>query len=65
MLNIRLWMIVLVLTLVSKVILNFVGRKVHIGWIFLFWVVAILGSTGFLYMISVWFTSGPLVSGGG
>lgn len=63
MLNIRLWLIVLVLTIVSRLILGLLGKRINIGWIFLFWVVAILGATGVLYLISMWFTAGPLATG--
>jgi hypothetical protein len=53
MLNIRLWLIVLVLTVVSRLLLGLLGKHINIGWIFLFWVVAILGTTGLLYLISM------------
>ena len=54
---IRLWLLVLIMTGISWIILKLIRKPMHIGLIFLFWVIAILGSTALLYMVSVWFVS--------
>ncbi|MEA3406171.1 MAG: hypothetical protein U9R28_10610 [Pseudomonadota bacterium] len=59
MLLFRLWIIVVVMTAISWLVLKVVSRPKHIGLVFLFWVVAIWGSTLLLYGISVWFTTQP------
>jgi hypothetical protein len=45
------------LTIASWYLLKLAGKPFHLGWVFLFWVVTILGGTAFFYMISVWFVS--------
>lgn len=57
MVFIRLWIIAMVLTVISWFVLKLIRKTVHIGWIFLFWLLALFGSTGLLYVISVWFAS--------
>lgn len=55
---IRLWLVVIVLTVISWVILKLAQKSIHLGWVFLFWTVAIFGTTLLLYGLSV------LVAGG-
>lgn len=57
MMFIRLWLVAMVLTVVSWLLLKLIRKSVHIGLIFLFWVLAIFGSMGLLYVASVWFAS--------
>ena len=54
MLYIRLILISLVLTVISWVVLKLIRKPMHIGLVFLFWVVAVVGTTALLYVISVW-----------
>ncbi|MGC9385968.1 MAG: hypothetical protein ACP5D0_03410 [Hydrogenovibrio sp.] len=54
---IKVWLFIIVLTLVSWYLLKLTGKPTHIGWVFLFWIVTILGGTAFFYMVSVWFVS--------
>ncbi len=54
MLFVRLWLIILVLTAVSWVVLKLIRKPMHIGWIFLFWVVVLFGLAALLYGGSVW-----------
>ncbi|MDG6778438.1 hypothetical protein QCB44_06960 [Thiomicrorhabdus sp. zzn3] len=53
----RLWLIVLVMTALSWLVLRLINKPKHIGWVFLFWVAVIMGTTLLLYGVSVWFTS--------
>lgn len=53
----RLWVVVLVLTLISWLLLKLIRKPMHIGLVFLFWVAVIFVSTFLLYAISVWFVS--------
>lgn len=57
MMFIRLWLVAMVLTVVSWLLLKLIRKSVHIGLIFLFWILAIFGSMGLLYVVSVWFAS--------
>lgn len=57
MMFIRLGLIAIVLTVVSWLLLKLARKSVHIGLIFLFWVLTIFGSMGLLYAVSVWFAS--------
>jgi len=57
MMFIRLWLVAMVLTFVSWLLLKLIRKSVNIGLIFLFWVLAIFGSMGLLYVVSVWFAS--------
>ncbi|MDG4811867.1 hypothetical protein P8629_02505 [Hydrogenovibrio sp. 3SP14C1] len=54
---IKVWLFIMILTVLSWLGLKAVRKPMHIGWVFLFWVVTILGGTAFFYMISVWFVS--------
>lgn len=57
MMILRMWLLIIVVTVVSWLVLKLIGKPKHIGWVFLFWIVTILGGTAFFYMISVWFVS--------
>jgi len=57
MIIVSLWLMVMVLTAVSWVVLTLIGRPQHVGFILLFWMVSILGTTALLYLISVWFVA--------
>lgn len=50
---IRLWLVVIVLTVISWLVLKLVQKSIHLGWLFLFWVVAVFGTTLLLYGLSV------------
>ncbi len=54
---IKVWLFIIVLTIASWYLLKLAGKSFHLGWVFLFWVVTILGGTAFFYMVSVWFVS--------
>lgn len=54
MLMIRLWLVVVVLTVVSWVVLKLIRKPWHIGWVLLFWVVVIFGSMLLIYGTSIW-----------
>jgi len=56
---IRLWVIVIILTGISWLVLKVINRPKHVGLVFLFWVVAVWGTTLLLYGVSVWFSSQP------
>ncbi|MDG6774087.1 hypothetical protein QCB45_07065 [Thiomicrorhabdus sp. ZW0627] len=53
----RLWILVIAMTVISWFVLKLINKPTHIGLVFLFWVVAIMGTTLLLYLVSVWFTS--------
>ncbi|WP_373018993.1 hypothetical protein [Thiomicrorhabdus sp.] len=53
----RLWILVIAMTVISWFVLKLINKPTHIGLVFLFWVVAIMGTTLLLYGVSVWFTS--------
>lgn len=53
MLYIRLILIALVLTAVSWVVLKLIRKPVHIGLVFIFWVVVLIASMALLYVTSV------------
>ncbi|MBD3611450.1 MAG: hypothetical protein HUJ13_03360 [Hydrogenovibrio crunogenus] len=57
MMIIKVWLFIMILTVLSWLGLKIVRKPLHIGWVFLFWVVTVLGGTAFFYMISVWFVS--------
>lgn len=57
MMVIKVWLFIMILTVLSWLGLKIIKKPLHIGWVFLFWVVTILGGTAFFYMISVWFVS--------
>ncbi|MDX1352919.1 MAG: hypothetical protein R3254_07900 [Thiomicrorhabdus sp.] len=57
MVILRLWLVVLVLTVISWFVLKLVRKSVHIGWVFLFWIAVIFGSMALIYAGSVWFAS--------
>lgn len=50
---IRLWLIIAVLTVVSWFILRTIRKPINLLWVLLFWVVAIFGSLGLIYGLSV------------
>ncbi len=54
MLFVKLWVVVLLLTAVSWVVLKLIRKPLNIGWIFLFWVVTLFGLAALLYGGSVW-----------
>jgi len=54
MLFVKLWVVILVLTAISWVVLKLVLKPLHIGWIFLFWVITLFGLAALLYGGSVW-----------
>ena len=54
---IRLWVLILILTAISWFVLTLVRKPMHIGLVFLFWIVAVFGSTALLYVVSVWLAS--------
>ncbi len=54
MFMIRLWLIVLVMTLISWGVLKLIRKPLHIGWVFLFWTVVFFGSAFLLYGVSIW-----------
>lgn len=54
MLYVRLLLIALVLTLLTWVVLKLIRKPIHIGLVFVFWVVTILTSMALLYGVSVW-----------
>ncbi len=58
MLFVRLWVVILVLTAVSWVVLKLIRKPLHIGWIFLFWAVTLFGLMALLYGGSVWWAGG-------
>lgn len=53
MIIIRLWVLVIVLTAITWLVLKLAQKPQHIGLIFLFWVAVVLASTGVLYGFSV------------
>ncbi|VAW47101.1 hypothetical protein MNBD_GAMMA03-1048 [hydrothermal vent metagenome] len=55
MLMIRLWLFIVILTVISWLVLKLVRKPLHIGWVFLFWIVVVIGSAVLLYGISIWF----------
>ncbi|RUM90404.1 MAG: hypothetical protein DSZ27_09205 [Thiomicrospira sp.] len=57
MMMIKVWLFIMILTVLSWFGLKMAGKPLHIGWVFLFWIVTILGGTAFFYMVSVWFVS--------
>lgn len=57
MMILRMWLLIIIVTVISWLVLKVIGKPKHIGWVFLFWIVTILGGTAFFYMISVWFVS--------
>jgi len=58
MLFIRLWVVILVLTAVSWVVLRLIRKPLHIGWIFLFWIVILFGLMALFYGGSIWLAGG-------
>lgn len=57
MIFVRLWLVTIVLTAISWLVLKLVRKSIHIGLVFLFWIVVIFGSTALLYVGSVWLAS--------
>lgn len=57
MVIVRMWLLVLVATVVSWVILKLLKKPIHIGWLFLLWVLVLFGGTALFYGVSVWFVS--------
>ncbi len=57
MLYIRLILVAVVLTIISWLVFKLIRKPINIGWVFLFWVLAIFVSTALLYGLSVWFAS--------
>lgn len=50
---IRLWLVVIVLTLLSWLVLKAIRKPQNIFLVLLFWLAAIWGSVGSVYLISV------------
>ncbi|MBN2648094.1 MAG: hypothetical protein JXR44_09940 [Thiotrichales bacterium] len=50
----RLWAVVLLLSLFSWMLLKWVGKAQSFWVVLLFWVLAIFGSMGAMYLLSVW-----------
>lgn len=57
MVIIRMWLLVMIATVVAWLLLRLAGKRVHIGWVFLFWVLTVFGGTALFYGVSVWFVS--------
>lgn len=53
----RLWLLILVMTGVSWLVLKVINRPKPIALVLLFWIAVIMGSTLLFYGLSVWFTS--------
>ncbi|BBP46479.1 hypothetical protein THMIRHAS_18520 [Thiosulfatimonas sediminis] len=51
---IRLWLVVLVLAVLSWLLLRFIDKPQALRKLVLFWVVAVFGSMGMMYVLSVW-----------
>lgn len=56
---IRLWLLVLVLSLVSWFWLKLTDKPKHFGWVLLFWIAAVFGTMALFYGISLWFVTEP------
>lgn len=50
---VRLWLVVAVLSVISWLVLKVIRKPYHFAWVLLFWTVAIFGSAGLLYGLSV------------
>lgn len=50
---IRLWLVVAVLTVLSWLILKVVRKPINFFWVLLFWLAAIWGTMGGIYLLSV------------
>lgn len=57
MVFIRLWMLVLVASAVSWLVLRVLNRPQPFPYVLLFWMAVIFGSMGLMYGVSVWYTS--------
>lgn len=49
----RLWFIVIGLTLLSWLVLKAIRKPVNLFLVFLFWIIAIWGTMGLVYVLSV------------
>lgn len=52
---IRIWVLVVIITVISYLVLKLIKKPVHIAWVFLFWAAVIFGTILLLYGASVWF----------
>ncbi|QKI88776.1 hypothetical protein [Thiomicrorhabdus xiamenensis] len=50
----RLWVVVLILTVLTWLLLKYIGKRQSFWLVLLFWVVAVFGSIGLMYGLSVW-----------
>lgn len=50
----RLWLLVFIMTAISWAILKLIRQPMNLGLNFLFWIVAVFGSSAILYGVSVW-----------
>ena len=57
MVFVRVWVLVLVASAVSWLVLQVLNRPRPFLHLLLFWIVAIFGSMGLMYGVSVWFTA--------
>jgi len=60
MIFIRLWILILVASVISWLVLGVLGRSKPFLHILLFWMLLIFGSMGLMYGVSVWYTSSQL-----
>lgn len=51
---IRLWIVVMILAVLSWLLLRFIDKAQSFWKVLLFWIVAIFGSMGMMYVLSVW-----------
>ncbi|GAB6033991.1 hypothetical protein [Galenea microaerophila] len=58
MIFIRLWILVLVASAVSWLVLRVMNKPRPFLYILLFWMLLIFGSMGIVYGVSIWYTSG-------
>ncbi len=57
MVFVRLWVLILVASAVSWLVLRVLNRPQPFFHLLLFWMMAIFGSMGLMYGVSVWFTA--------
>ena len=51
---IRLWIVVLIIAVLSWLLLRFIDKPQSFWKVLLFWIVALFGSMGLMYALSIW-----------
>lgn len=51
---IRLWILVLIIAVLSWLLLGFINKPQSFWKVLLFWIVAVFGTMGMMYVLSVW-----------